>query len=55
MALNRQQGDVLRVGGTASPQWGNTRYLTIQGTARQWPTLSRTTYTSRNSRFRRSP
>lgn len=31
--LNRQQGDLLRVGGSASPQWGNTRYLTIEGTA----------------------
>jgi len=32
-ALNRQQGDLLRVGGRASVQWGNNRYLAIQGTA----------------------
>lgn len=37
VVLNRQQGDVLRVGGSASPQSGNTRYLTIQGTATRIP------------------
>jgi hypothetical protein len=26
VALNRQQGDLLQVGGSASAQWGNTRY-----------------------------
>jgi hypothetical protein len=36
-ALNRQQGDVLQVAGSASAQWGNTRYLTIQGTAKRIP------------------
>lgn len=30
-------GDVLRVGGSASAQWSNTRYLTIQGTATRIP------------------
>lgn len=37
VALNRQQGDLLQVGGSASAQWGNTRYLTIQGTAMRIP------------------
>jgi hypothetical protein len=37
VALNRQQGDVLQVGGSASAQWGNTRYLTIQGTGTHIP------------------
>jgi len=36
-ALNRQQGDLLQVGGSASVQWGRTRYLTIQGTATRIP------------------
>lgn len=31
VTLSREQGDVLQVGGSASAQWGNTRYLTIQG------------------------
>ena len=35
--LNRQQGDLLRVGGSASQQSGNTRYLTIEGTATRIP------------------
>lgn len=35
VALNRQQGDLLQVGGSASAQWGNTR--TIQGTATRIP------------------
>ena len=37
MALNRQQGDALHVGGSASAQWGSNRYLTIQGTATRIP------------------
>jgi hypothetical protein len=37
VALNREQGDLLHVGGGSSAQWGNTRYLTIQGTATRIP------------------
>jgi hypothetical protein len=36
VALNREQGD-LKVGGSASAQWGNTRYLTIEGTGTRIP------------------
>lgn len=36
-ALNRQQGDLLHVGGSAWAQWGNTRYLKIHGTATHIP------------------
>jgi len=37
VALNRQQGHVLQVGGSGSAQWGNTRYLALQGAATRIP------------------
>lgn len=37
VALNRQQGDLLQVGGSASAQRSNSRYLTIRGTATRIP------------------
>jgi hypothetical protein len=37
LALSREQGDVLQVGGSASVQWGNTQYLTIEGTSTRIP------------------
>jgi hypothetical protein len=37
VALTREQGNLLYVGGSAAPLWGNTRYLTIQGTKTRIP------------------